>query len=80
MNTIEKQIKKNTTDISILKIDVKKNTSRIDALESFIVPELKLISKKIDNIKMPWFKYIGILIMGSFLTIIGIIIVYGGQV
>jgi hypothetical protein len=77
---LETQVKKNTKDISILKTAVKENTSRITSLEEFIVPELKIIGKKIDNFKMPWIQYIGLLAMGSFLTIISILFLFRGSV
>ncbi len=80
MIKLEKRVDQNTHDIKSLRHDVNDNTKRITVLEVFIVPELKSISSKIDNIKMPWLQYVGILAIGSFLTIAAIMIMFGGQV
>ena len=65
---IEKQVATNTKDIKVLRHDVNNNTNRLDMLEAFILPELKIIGDKIDHIKIPWVQYIGLLAMGSVLT------------
>lgn len=78
MMKLEQQVEKNTKDIDVLKVDTKEIINRLNILETFIIPELKLISKKLDDLSTAtpsiWNKIMYVLLGIGFISFAFIII------